>query len=228
MTITRNCATCAKAYDAPAWELGGRAITSMIECEPCNAVRREAHARVMATDAEDIRRAHWLAVCPPAMRETDFTLLSPAAVAVTRWTPSKPGEGIGVVGPTRAGKTRAAFAILAYAHERHIRVEAETGAGLGKLFYSQFDDRGDSRAAKDRIRRLTRCGMLLIDDIGKIPTTARNASELWSLIDHRMNHQLSTLWTADNCGEALAAALGGDTGRATVARLREMGKVARI
>jgi len=229
MTKTQNCKTCGKLFDAPAFEVRGILSTFMVECEPCNSMRRINHDARAEAEARQRRKDHWHEVCPPEMREWQDGRIGGMLAHLAQAHCITDAEGLAIIGPTRSGKTRAAYQVLRRAHEAGMWVESMTGTAFGGYVMATFSDDGMTAAtAKEALRAAKRCNVLLLDDLGKLPTTARNAAELWDLVDYRCNYQRPIIWTSDNGGAALQAALGGDTGAATLARLMEFCRVVRL
>jgi DNA replication protein DnaC len=91
---------------------------------------------------------------------------------------------------------------------------------FSKLVMDAFS--GEIKAEpRKRLDFLGKIHLLLIDDLGKAPSTERADAELEELIEVRGANMLPTFWTANGSGEWLIKRFGPDRGDALVRRLAE-------
>ncbi len=166
------------------------------------------------------REEKWKAVCPPLYRDTDLRheSLAPAAVAcVTRWNMEK---GIGLIGESGRGKTRLLFVALRRAFDAGSFVRVVSHNRFSKLVMEAFSGESRSESGKE-LNVLRRTDFLMIDDLGKAPSTERADAEMEELIEHRVSNDLPILWSANAGGGWLEARFGPDRGPALLRRLAQ-------
>jgi hypothetical protein len=96
---------------------------------------------------------------------------------------------------------------------------------IGDAVIAQYsNDFEIKNPAKDLLRRIRQCDVLLVDDIGKGRLSPAIASELFALIDHRHAHLMRTIWTSNSAPEEIAAGLTEDMAGPFAGRLIEMSK----
>jgi DNA replication protein DnaC len=133
------------------------------------------------------------------------------------WQPGR--RGIGLLGKTRLGKTRGLFLVLKHALTSGISIDAishGTFSNMVRLAYGAGDAEAESRLA-----RLYQADVVMLDDLGKAPSTERADAELELLVEHLTSHNRTILWSANGSKEWLTGRFGPDRGPALVERLRE-------
>lgn len=78
------------------------------------------------------------------------------------------------------------------------------------------------------LSRLATVGALIIDDIGKTPSTERADGELFNLVEERTARRRPILWSANCNSEYLATKFGPDRGESLVRRLAEFSTVVNL
>lgn len=174
------------------------------------------------------REKKWLTICPLIYRDTDLTdtrIDRKIAESVTGWN-EKSRRGLGIIGTTGKGKTRGLFTALRRAFDAKGRVAFVSHAKFTRLAIDSFSgDDEDKSAARSALRLFRGCDVLLLDDIGKPPSTERADSELEELIEDRTSQGRAILWTANGSGEWLIKRFGIDRGEPLVRRLAEFSDV---
>lgn len=212
---------CGARYTTQAITLMGQEIYGKL-CPTCILARNaEAEAEQRNTAALERQRA-WEAVCPPSYRDTnpqDPRLNATALRLSAAWQPSG-ARGLGFTGETGSGKTRCLFLALRRAFEAGKSIAFVSHNHFSRLAQDSFmGEKVDD--ARNRLKLFHRCGVLLIDDLGKAPKTERADAEMEELIECRTNSGLPILWSANASGEWLIKRFGEDRGPALVRRLAE-------
>lgn len=223
-SVTVKC-QCGTAFSYEPVMLLGKVAFERKLCDPCVKKQQAENAEREEREKVAAREEKWNEVCPPLYRDTDPSRISQvAARAASDWNP-KSESGIGFTGETGTGKTRALFMALrkafdanrgcyALSHNKFSKTVQEAYSGEGT-------ERGDARAI---LRRCQNIAVLLLDDLGKPPSTERADAELEEVIEHRAAHRLPILWSANGSSSWLEKRLGPDRGPALVRRLSQFSK----
>lgn len=118
---------------------------------------------------------------------------------VRRWRPGARGGGLGLVGPAAAGKTRLLVLLAEKIIMQGIRLVWTSAMRLHKeaAVNLRSRERKISEAAREHLMDCQAASYLVIDDLGNNEWCPAFESELFSLLDHRRNHRLPTLWSAN-------------------------------
>lgn len=227
---TKTCDTCQSAFEID--ELTGEFAETFMRlqrwCPACMAARRTQAEQEQTNLARREREAKWQSVCPVLFRHTDLgapQLYAPFVEAAAEWNPNGP-SGLGFMGPSRLGKTRLLFMALRRAFDAGRSVAYITHNAFGQLCIDAASGPDEFRyEARREMERLKRVGMLLLDDLGKAPSSEQRDSDLEEIIDVRSSAGLPILWSANGHGEWLARRFGPDRGEPLVCRLAEFSRV---
>ncbi len=199
-------------------------------CLDCiDAIQREhraAEEHLGKVQRQAAKVAEWEHLCPLDYRKTDWTdpRLSPVCSELAKnWWPAwdKEERGLGIVGSTGLGKTRCAFSILKRLHFAGIPCHAVDSISFARAASSYHDDdRLERAAARDLLRRAQTVKVLLLDDIGKEPSSPRVASALHELLEIRNRNHLPLIWTTERNGADLAPMFGDNYADGIIRRLR--------
>lgn len=198
-------------------------------CGPCSDVILDIERFAEESKARLKRDKAFRETIPPLYRETDREHAGIRPVfrdAAEQWDFDGP-RGLGLIGASGGGKTRLLFGCLMRAHERGRTCDWISHNTFSKLVISAFSD-GDPearRAANERLERLARVDVLLIDDLGKAPSSERCDAELEELIETRGTWSRPTLWSANGGGAWLVGRFSADRGEPLVRRLAEFSTV---
>lgn len=175
----------------------------------------ESYRQQQEEEAQASRRAavvaEWKVLIPVSYRQTDWNdaRLSPVCRDLAKnWWPAwdKEERGLGIYGTTGLGKSRAAWAILTRLHFAGFSVLAVDAIAFAKAASSyNDDDKTTKQEARSLLKRCRQVKVLLLDDIGKEPSSPRTASEMHDLLNHREREHLPIIWTSERTGEELAA-----------------------
>lgn len=211
---------CGQKFEAELRDLFGYRCKSPRHCAVCDEKLVAQQKAEKEQAARDAREEKWLAVCPPLYRDTDVNHpeLSREAVACVRDWDMK--TGIGLVGESGRGKTRLLFLALRRAFDAGKFVRVVSHNRFSKLVMDAFsgEKRTEAAQALDAFRKT---GYLMIDDLGKAPSTERADAEMEELVEHRVCNGLPILWSANAGGAWLEARFGPDRGPALVRRLAQ-------
>jgi chromosomal replication initiation ATPase DnaA len=226
------CTTCHTPFPSSALVIAGRELFRQRTCGACLEQETLSATRRRAAEAQHRREAEWLGICPATYRDThpSDARLNPQAIALaSAWNAASGSRGFGLIGGTGAGKTRCAFLALRRAFEAGRRVFAISHARLARTAIEAYSGSEKERVrAKSLLRRLTETDVLLLDDLGKPPSTERADAELEELIEARTSEGRPILWTANSSGQWLIERFGTERGEPLVRRLAEFCDVKRL
>jgi len=217
-----NCETCKAQFEYVPVTLGGKELFPRRYCDTCTA---SAIANSEAQEREIKRRereSEWERVCAPSYRMTDPQHPSLAQAALRMCIAWDGPRGIGLMGDTGVGKTRCLFLALRRAFDAGKPVEFVSHNAFSRIAATAYSgDGNEKKDALNSIKRFSSVAVLLLDDLGKAPSTERADAEMEELIEHRTSHGLPILWSANGYGEWISARFGKDRGPAFVRRLAE-------
>lgn len=116
---------------------------------------------------------------------------------VSRWLSVGP-RSLLIAGPTRTGKTTAAYAIANDAHQAGIWVVVRTATGLSAALKP---DGGEPMA----FNYATTCHLLVVDDLGRERVTDWWLEQLHRIVDERCSNELRLIVTANTSAVATDA-----------------------
>ena len=165
---------------------------------------------------------------PKLYAETDKARLhANLAQAIDSWEYSP--KGLGMIGKSGAGKTRAAVEILFREHELGRSICFLKATKLTQHAQDRFNnDDQIKHTAEMRLRKAYACKLLLLDDLGKGRLPASAEELLYDLIDERSERGLPVIWTSNANSDDLHAMLSNDRGQAIIRRLIDFSKLVTI
>ena len=208
-------------------------------CDSCSekVEREEREERNRKNDYQ--RRIHWEKICPEGYRATDpnhpgldqdLLKFSRDWARTRGWeSPTKPG--LGLIGPTRLGKTRVAYLLLKHLADSGksvwaVRAKVHARQAVTAAGGNSADKRSQSEA-RHALHQALNADITLIDDLGKISASPRAIEAFEDLIEHRTSLGLPLIWTANGSSKWLTSLFGPDSGPPIVARLAEFCRVFR-
>lgn len=220
------CADCKAPFSYEPMFIGEREYFPRLSCPPCGEVRAASSAVELASNETKHREEQWFKVCPPLYRDTDIMRINQrCAEAALSWDTTG-ARGMGIVGETGAGKTRALFFALRRAFDSGLRCLSISHNSFSRVVQTAFAGDGLERAgANDQLKSLHRAPVILLDDLGKPPSTERADAELEELIEVRTSNLLPILWSANGSSAWLIKRMGPDRGEPLVRRLSEFSEV---
>ena len=212
-----------------------------VEYERREAARRELLAQQKADELQQAQRRTLDAVTkatPPRFQTTDVSHPKFNARAWQRlkgWSPTNEHPWLGLGGETGTCKTRVSY-LLASDYLQSITTSDrrptfafmaayDLGPAVMRLFSNDYSDKARARAVLDLLRT---ADFLLLDDLGKLRLTPAIAEEVFSLLNHRHEYLLTTIWTANSQPEEIAAGLPPDMAAPFAGRLLECSKIVRL
>lgn len=194
----------------------------------CDACAEKANAARSAgipvnPTYEDRRRKQWVGMTGiryEAFHPEELPVgIRPHVERVLAWQPQP--RGIGLVGPSRAGKSPLLYELGQRLFVAGCDVMPTTGLEFQRKFHRAIEHREEwARYLKD----CEECAVLLIDDADKLNLTAGVEAEYYGMLEHRRNWQRPVLCTLNLTGEEIAQ-LGrdrADRASAIVERLRDL------
>lgn len=207
----------------------GREVFANRKCEDCTrAADAEINAEKNRIKAREMADA-WNAICPPIYRDTNPERLHPKCMEAAASFDVDLKMGLGLTGSSGLGKTRALFLALKIAFDAQKSCASVSHAKFSRIVQEAFAGDGKEKAeAKAKLESFRRANFLLIDDLGKPPSTERADSEIEDLIEHRTSFILPILWSANGSGAWLEKRFGSDRGEPIVRRLSEFSRIVPI
>lgn len=230
-TATQHCLRCKNSFTVeyePGNAFSEMSLTFARICQDCfPVVEAESKEQEKADALARVQKA-WDAICPPEISATDLSHpnLAPSFVAAAQTWRYSSARGLGFIADTGKGKTRLLFHALRRAHFAGYWATAISHVKFRKIAIAATAGDGEEKInAINRLDRLQRCEVLLIDDIGKAPSTEAVDSEFMELIDIRTTNKRPILWSSNAGGDWLIARFGEDRGRPLVRRLAEFTEI---
>lgn len=163
---------------------------------------QRADALIAAADAAEVeairarqaanRNAAYLNRRPSRYANAGYATLRPEqnpGGLVERWLDAGP-RSLLFAGPSRTGKTTAAYAIANDAHQRGVWVMARTAAALSAALKPDSDEPMTHHYA-------TTCPLLLVDDLGRERVTDWWLEQFHRIVDERCSNELRLIVTAN-------------------------------
>lgn len=143
----------------------------------------------------------------------------PAMLAkVMRW-PYGP-RGLVLHGKTGLCKSRCAWQLVKREYHRGTRV-AVVDHGTAYEYMARFDRTDGRMEASLWVDRLSKAGLLLLDDVFKAKFTDSFEQAVFTIIASRCEHKLPIILTTNDVGNSLTQRMTSDRGAAMVRRLRD-------
>jgi len=224
-TIETTCKECGITFSAETIFMDDKVIFQESFCPACGSAHK--NQRELEEKAVKNRKLEesWKILCPPLYRESDMQRIHLTyAKQAANWLYQ--ATGLGLVGRSGYGKTRASYAILRRFHFEGMKCAAFSSCEFSKLTVDQFSDDKEIKAkAIEAIKRAYDAKLLLIDDIGKARMTDRGEMELYAILEHRANQMLPVIWTANAKSEELLTMFSRDRGEPTMRRLKDFSTI---
>lgn len=224
---TRRCPHCGrelKPMVLPA--MFGAKEPHVIGFEPCHCPEAEReriermseeNERRAREEAEKRREAYRRAGIRPRFLDAE----SPMAGGIMAGV--REGRGAYVFGPVGTGKTYLASAVARMAVDDGMRVRVTDMPGIIARLKGTF---GTQESEEDVLSGLSRCGLLVIDDLGKEPPTDWTLTQVFRVVNDRYETMRPVVVTSQYDLKALGGRLSRngdvDTALAIVSRLSEM------
>ena len=197
------CGNPAEAYQVDLARMFPRLVSQPL-CDTCQGLsdRRTAEQAdcIRQRDERDRRQARLHAVIPPALRDTHLAHPTFNKGLFVRCQDWKPGpRWLGIVGPPGSCKTRIVAGIATRCILDHGFYVTWTSLPALQTV-TEVLRIGNDREKQDALKDLKRCrtaDLLVLDDIGKNTWNPSLERAVFEIVDHRANHYLPILWTAN-------------------------------
>ena len=219
---SKPCIECTEVFTYEVIIILGNEFDYRVRCDKCSALAVERREVEKIKQQASEKRAAWEKICPPIYRDTDPDRIDQRCLmAASQWDITG-SRGLGMLGSTGIGKTRAAFIALRRAFDADKSCRAISHNAFTRTVQTAFSGDGSEREdAKALLDALQRCKVLLIDDVGKPPPTERADAELEELVEVRTCNMKPILWSANGSAGWLIKRMGHDRGEPLVRRLSE-------
>lgn len=222
---TRRCPHCGaelRPLALPALFGGREHVVGWEPCQ-CEGARRERDERLAAEEerrrreeAERRRRAYERAGIKPRFIDAESPMAARILEGVRR------GVGAYICGPVGTGKTHLASAVARMAVDEGMSVRVTDMLGILAAFKATYGGEGSEDAV---LGRLSRCRLLVIDDLGKEAPTEWTLGQVFRVINDRYENMrpvvVTTQFGKSDLIRRLARHGDAETAVAIVSRLSE-------
>jgi len=175
---------------------------------------------VQCRERERAHRQAWEDLCPPEYRNSSREHLPNLAKfeQVQKWQYGP--VGLLLIGPTRRGKTRAAWKLLERLHfDEHRNIVAFSPMDLKLAVANAWRD---TETTEDWINSLRYAGVLFLDDLDTVKFTEAVEETIYDIFEFRPMHAKPVIATLNQSGPQLAARMNTNgRGAKIVERMRE-------
>lgn len=181
-----ECRVCGREIGLETIEcLGVRVVVT--NCEDCEPMVVEHYSPGAHAQSEPISmHPRWDRDCPPVFQQlcNGERPMGPidrvAFERVRAWRPQN-GRGLAISGDSGIGKTTALWSLARSLEQEGLVPIVVTSVELFRVLARSAKELADEQW-------LTRCGVLMIDDLGKEKVTPAGAAMLWELVERRTTH----------------------------------------
>lgn len=224
---------CGKSYEYETIPFGKSdlGLTLNPDCPACAASRAADLRAAKRARERETHRARVVAMIPPELLPVWLDPLGtdpdspefnrPKWDEVRKWRPGPHGNGLGLIGGAGTCKTR----ILALLAEKILMqgerlfwtsaMEMHRQASLNR----RSRERKHTQAAIEYFQECLAARFLVIDDLGNNEWCPAFESELFTILDHRMNHRLPVLWSSNRHPEEFHLCITSANPAALIGRL---------
>lgn len=226
IAVEMPCRNCGDTFTTQQLNILGHKFHFRYLCPPCDAEKVASDQEKEDAKRLSEQRIAWEAICPPIYRDTDLARIDSRCAKIALDWDASGSVGVGLLGSTGAGKTRALYHAMQRAHRLGRSCAAISHNAFSRAVGIAFSGDGTDRAeARHRLEQLRRAQVVLIDDLGKAPSTERTDAELEDLVEERTANRRPILWTSNGSAGWLAKRLGNDRGEPFVRRLSEFSTI---
>jgi DNA replication protein DnaC len=221
----KTCTDCNTEFNGEDLTFAGKVVFATTRCDACNEKAVEEAKEAQAKIARKASQTAFWEEVPTLYQDTDLKRLNPILVkGIASWTYG--AKGIGMIGQSGAGKTRAAVELLKMFYYQNKSICFLKATKLTQHAQDKFSDTSEIKnKAIDRIRRAYTCHILLLDDLGKGRLPASAEELLYDLIDERTERGLPVIWTSNANADQLHSMLSADRGQPILRRLAEFSTI---
>jgi len=227
-TTMKTCKECNQPFENEDLTFAGKVVFAVTICDACNEKTIEALKEEQANAARKASQTAFWEEVPTLYQGTEISRLNANLVApIAAWEYG--AKGIGMIGKSGAGKTRAGVELLKKFYDQGKSICFLKATKLTQHAQDKFSDTPEIKnKALERIRRAYTCNILLLDDLGKgrLPATAEEL--LYDLIDERTERGLPVIWTSNAGADQLNSMLSSDRGQPIIRRLAEFSTIVNL
>lgn len=223
-----TCTDCKVSFTFEPIMMGNKILFAPTKCDPCTDKALTNYNEEVYINAKKGSRKRFEQMIPPIYLDTLPERLSRLLTQHSEMWEYNP-MGIGFIGQSGKGKTRASVLLLERMHDDGKTTFYISATDLALNSANQF---ADNPTTKDIARSiLTMCRtaqVLVIDDLGKGRMTDRAESELYDLLEYRTSRKVPTIWTSNSDAEGLHRMFSHDRATAIIRRLKEFSTIVRV
>jgi DNA replication protein DnaC len=224
-TQKATCTDCSQSFTFEPITYGNKTLFAPTKCDPCTEKAITSHTEEVYINAKKASRNRFRQMIPPIYLDTRPERLSRLLTQYSEMWEYNP-MGIGFVGMSGKGKTRAAVLLLERMHEKGKTTFFISATDLTLNAANQFADNPTTKDIAKSILTMTKSAeVLVLDDLGKGRMTDRAESELYDLLEYRTSRKFPTIWTSNSDSRGLHAMFSQDRADAIIRRLVEFSTI---
>ena len=213
------CKRCANTFEYQPVIYNSKELFTPQWCEPCVEILTAEREQQEKDSRHNARIAAFLERVPPVYHNTDPERIH-ANLAQMAGQYKYESKGIGIIGRSGEGKTRAAFLVAMRLVNEGRRVYWIAATDLAAAAANLFsDDPEVKNRSNEKIRRSMSAEVLVLDDLGKGKFTDRSESMLYDLFETRTSNLRPTIWTSNSNAKQLHAMMSPDRADALIRRM---------
>lgn len=223
-----NCETCGIAFEFEPITYGNRTLFTPTKCDPCTEKAADEYNQKVSIQRENALKTRFQQMVPPIYLDTVSERLPKELTRVSEFWDYNP-KGVGFVGTSGKGKTRAAVVILQRMFHDKRTTFFLSATDLTLASANQFADNPPTRAIAQSILTMSRSAdVMVLDDLGKGRMTDRAESELYDLLEYRTSRKLPIIWTSNSDARGLHSMFSQDRADAIIRRLAEFSEIVKV
>jgi DNA replication protein DnaC len=213
------CKRCANTFEYPPVQYNGKELFTPQWCDECVTILTKERDQQDRESRQNARVASFLESVPPVYHNTDPERIH-ANLAQTAAAYRYGAKGIGFMGKSGEGKTRAAFLVAMRMVAEGRKVYWITATDLAAAAANLFADDPEVKSrSNEKIRRSMTAEVLVLDDLGKGKFTDRSESMLYDLFETRTGNLRPTIWTSNSNAKQLHGMMSPDRADALIRRM---------
>jgi DNA replication protein DnaC len=213
------CQRCADTFEYQPVVYNGKTLFTPQWCDACVTVLTAERDQQERETRQNARVEAFLGLVPPVYHNTDPAQIHANLAQLAAQYEFGP-KGVGIIGRSGEGKTRAAYLIalrmVSQGRKVYWIAATDLAAAAANLY---ADDPEVKSRSNEKIRRAMTCELLVLDDLGKGKFTDRAESMLYDLFETRTGNMRPTIWTSNSNAKALHAMMSPDRADALIRRM---------
>lgn len=203
--LCKGCACSIDASPTTAEVFGETFTIPSTVCESCMVLVREFYGTGESAEPSESPTPKWDEKCPERLKPVVLREVRPSCIdwgaleRVTAWNPQE--KGMALMGDEGSGKTTAMWMLF-----HRLETEGVAPILLGSLEMGRI--LGEAARDIKAVGWMSRCRVLMIDDLGKERASPGVASLFWEVLNERYNRRLPVIVSSRFTGPEFVARFG--------------------